>query len=494
MSKEFVRDVLSQDADNNVPINANLWPAIHSQVRLTRQVEQIMRPTRRLGLSFQWRPLLLASIFAVVLAIGAMFMLAQPAPVGAEEVLARAEQAAKLNATGLQSFYGNYLFQYRNSPNAAFIEMRQETWFQAPNKYAYKHTTRLENGQESVISNGADGTYSYNYVSEYNELRLQDAHTFPGDPTTGTLQVLLFSPANLGDALERARRKLPPPQNPKSAPRPPYMYDVKLLGEERVLDRPAYVIEMMLVPGSSLQLPDRQVPEKMKMWVDRELYAVLRMEGWDTEGHVLQSGVYESFQVNQGGQSDIRSFIAPPGVDILDLRLASDQEIESAWQEAVQRASYGVFIPSYLPEGLTPGRPLYDAERAVISQVFQGEVLVQMLPSYDASTGEFTVLQPKKGQQPGTKQVTLSKLVIFQGSPASIKEDGLGESTPVQIGKLTGRLYSRGGAHTLIFDASGTRIKLYAPAYVLAGASSPTALTTDQIIKIAEGMQAVVKK
>ncbi len=496
MNKQLVKEVLNEDA-NNVPVNANLWPVIRAQVRSPMQVRQAQH--HGWNLSLNRRPLLLSSALTLVMiALVAASLIARPTPVSAEGVLTMAEQVAKGNTTiSLQSFYGNYIFRYRNSPTAPFSETRQETWFQSPNKYAYKLVTRSSDGQISTLSNGADGTYSYQYVAETNELLLREANTFmqlPENPSTSTLQVLLFSPANLADALERARRKIPPPLNPKSDPRPPYAYEVKLLSSgEEVLGRRAYVLELTLVPGASLQLPDRQIPEKMKMWVDQDMYAVLRMEGWDAEGHILQAGVYENFEINRTAQTDILSVIAPFGADILDLRIADAVELGRAWQEAIQRSSSQQFKPMWLPDELSAGRPFYDAERQVTSQVYQGGVLVQVHAVHDTSTGDFTVVRPKD-QQPSTKRATLPRLVIMQGSRNSIREDGLGESRPVQIGKLTGRVYSRGGATILIFDRDDTRIKLYTPTYAAMVANNTDVYTSDQLVKIAEAMELMPKR
>jgi outer membrane lipoprotein-sorting protein len=498
MSKEFVRSVLVVDADENVPVDANLWPAIHGQVRSTEQALPRQHQPGRLRLAFNWKPLVLSGGFVLLLvAAGMASLLTQPATVSAEEVLARAEQAVKAETIGLQSFYGEFVSKYRNNPTEPFFESRQETWFQAPDQYAYKLTYDLQDGREYTLFNGGDGTYSYNYFSDYNQLMVREPNTFPASPTTGTLQALLFSPANFGDALESARRKLPPVRNPKSDPRPEYMYDVKLVGSEEVAGRLSYVLEMTLVPGASVQLPDRQVPEKMKMWVDEEVYAVLRLEGWDAKGNVLQSSAYESFQVNQGhssNQSNIRSFLAAENADVLDLRLADSKEVEQAWQDTVKRASYQLFRPEYLPGVLQPGRPLYDVERGVTSQVFQGEVLLPAARGpriYDPTPGgDVTIVQRTK-----PRLITLAKLAVIQGPPSSISEEKLGGSTPVQIGSLTGRLYTRdGGRSILIFDLDGTRIKLQAPVQVVSNASPESLITVNQLVQIAEAMQPVKSK
>lgn len=502
MNRTSIRDVLKEHVASTRTRQPNLWPSILGKVE---QIERTSHAWEHPGQPLRARRLILGGAFATVLvimgtvALLAFLTLGQPKSVSAAEVLAKAEQVVKGETTGLQSFYGNYLFHYRNSPTEPFIEIRDETWFQSPDKVAYRHTTDLENGEKYSLANGRDSAYSYTYRSEYNQLWLWGADVLPGDATKGTLQMLLFSPANLTEAMERARRELRPAQNPKSDPRPPYMYDVKFIGEENVIGRKAYVLELTMVPGASLQLPDSQVPETMKMWVDQEVYAVLRLEGWNAEGELLQSGIYETFQVNQGhqaNQADIRGFFGAQGADVLELNFAEANEVEQAWQETIKRASYQLFKPARVPDGLYGVRPLYDAERGVTSQVYQGEILLQRDPlrvQGPGQDGEARV-RPREGQDSDPRRVTIARLGIIQGPPSVISEDGLGASTSVQIGSLTGRLYTRDGISTLIFDMNNTRIKLQAPLQVLAGASPESAITVEQLVQIAESMQPVSVK
>lgn len=487
MSEEFVRSVLKEHAEANVPSTADLWPALREHVRRT---EHRGRLSDRARSSIRWMPLLLGSALALLLFALATFSLtSQPAPVSAEEILAKVEQVAKGNsAVGLQNFYGNFISRYRNNPNAVFQEQRQETWFQAPNKYAYKLTYDLESGKQYTMTSGTDGTRTYQYIADNNILQVRDGDSWlqlPDEPSTSTLQLLLFSPTSLADVLERVRLKTPP-VNPKSNPLPPYVYDAKLAGEDAVLGRRAYVIELTFVPGASLQSPESQIPEKMRVWVDQEMYAILRFEGWDAQGNVLRSGVYESFQINNSAPNDILSIIAPPDADmvLVDLIPADAAAIEMEWQQALQRVSYQVYAPSTLPNGLTPGRPLYDSKRGVISQMYRGDVTMKVLPSYGYANGAWKV----QGQT-SEKPVLLPRLIIIQGMPAVIKENGLGISTPVQIGNLVGRSYTIGSDHVLIFDRGGTRIKLYAQA-----SGGESAYTSDELVKIAEVMQPMAKK
>jgi len=408
----------------------------------------------------------------------------------AEQIVARAAQVvAEEPGADIRSFHGVYTSHYRNDPNGAFHEDRQETWFEAPNKYAHENASIYADGLELTWSYGTDGVFVYQYRSDLNRVHLSDIENFYlQDPATTTLKVRPFQPTNLSTLMERARRKLSPARDPRSDPRPPYMYDVQLLSDEQVLGRRVYVLELSLVPSASLQLPDSQVPEKMKMWVDKDIYAVLRIEGWNAEGVVLQSGGYESFEVNQSLKFDPVGLLAPAGIDVIDTRPVAERvDLTRAWQQAALQARYRVFNLWDSPMGLTPGRPWYDARREVISQQYQGKVTVEVRTVVDAS-GSSTPVRPATESR--MKGVTVARLIITQGPPASIKADGVGAGVAVKVGKVAGRFYSQDGANTLIFDREGTRIKLYTPRVV----GIDSTYTSDDLVKIAEALQLVEKK
>ncbi|MGA7731741.1 MAG: outer membrane lipoprotein-sorting protein [Chloroflexia bacterium] len=482
MSEDFVKNVLKAHAEANVPPQADVWPALREQVRRGNSAYGA-RP------SISWRPLALGGALALLLVLlAAASLLALPAPVSAEEILAKAEQVAKENTTaGLQNFYGDFVSLYRNNANVAFYEQRQETWFQAPDQYAYKITYDLESGESYTLANGTDATHAYQYRGDRNLIQVLDKDTsslqLPGEPSTSTLQVLLFSPTSLAEMLERARQKTSPPLSPKSEPRPPYKYDAKVVGEEEVVGRRTYVIELTFVPGASVQTPESQIPEKMKMWIDKEIYAILRYEGWDGEGRVLRSGIYESFRINDSAPIDILSVMAPPDADmvLLDFVDADNESIEQEWRIVARQAPYQLFEPSTLPDGLTRGRPLYDTRRGVTSQLFTGEVKVKT-----ANSNSEWKLRPREESERST---SLPRLAIIQGPPASIKEDMLGASTAVQAGNITGRFYTVGIDNILVFDREGTRIKLYALA-----AGDKSAFTSSELVSIAETMQPLAVK
>jgi hypothetical protein len=491
MSKEFVKAALREDAESHVPAHPDLWPSIAKRVHVTNRPQSRIP---RLRLAFNPRPLLMAGALALLLiSLWSIATFTQPVrTVSAEEIVARAAQVlTEEPGAGLRTFHGVYTFRYRHDPNSAFAEQREETWFQTPARYARVTSNPYSNGQDSAWFYGIEDGFTYQHAPGLNYIQMADLAFFHmQDPTTTTLKIRPFSPTSLESVLEVARRKLPPPLNGKSDPRPPYMYEVKLMGEEQVLDRSAYVVEMTLVPGASLQSPNMQVPEKMKMWVDKELYAVLRIEGWNAEGVVLQSGVYTSFEVNGNTQFDVLNTLAPSGTDIVDIRPVPDAAtLDKGWLEATQRAAYTVFKPSRSLDSLMPGRPFYNSRREVISQQYQGHAtldmqsVVEVFPAVATPDPEWSV----RGAKP--KEVTLTKLIITQGLPSSIKADDMGNAVPVHVANHQGFFYSQDGANTLIFDRDGTRIKL---------SSSPffgvEALTSEQLVQIAETLQPVEKK
>ena len=489
MSKEFVRAVLVEEAESNVPTYPDLWAKLSTKVETDNRSQS---NTGRLRTAFKPGPLLpVGGLALLVIALWSVSLWTQPAPVvSADEIVARAAQVvAEEPGADIRSFHGVYTSRYRHDPNGSFSEGRAETWFEAPGKYAQVSSNSYSNGQDETWTYGTDNGFTYSYAFGREYVQMSDiAFTQVQDSTTTTVRVRPFSPTSLQSVLEIARRKLPPALNEKSDPRPPYMYEARLSGEEQVLGRTAYVIEMTLVPGASLQLPDSQVPEKMKIWVDKALYATLRIEGWNADGVVLQSGAYESFEVNSNIQFDVLKTLAPPGTDIVDTRPVPDAAtIEEGWQVAAQSAPRTVFRPSSVPERLEPGRPFYNTRREVVTQQYQGKALAKVLGVVDAS-GQSTQERPATG--PEMREVVAPRLIITQGAPASINADGLGEGVAVQVGTLTARFYSQGGAHTLMFDRDGTRIKLYAPSVM--GAASR--YTSEELAKIAGTLQPVEKK
>ena len=509
MSATFVRNVLREHAQSIRPGELDLWPAIYSELSWAQRVQhhrswpQVRLPRLRLT-PIQYKGLWKASVLAGVLALlvvgalSAYVLTFNPPPsVSAAEILAHADQAAdSTSLPDIQSFHGIHAFSYRNSVDQPFTEIRSETWFQAPGSYLYREVTRTADGHETSWYNGTDGMTFYQYVSVLNQLQLRDLDTLPArDPSTDTLRIRLFNPTNLDSLLDAVRRKTPLPQNERSEPRPPYVYEVKLLGSESVLGREAYILDLTFVPGSALQSPELQlqVPAHIKMWVEQQLYAVLRFEAFDEQGRLVQRGTYSSFQINGTIDPSAFSFLAGSDAEIVDMRTVTAGEVDQAWQASAERAPFVLFAPTDLPQRVTARAPIYNAFQSTVSQVYLRDTSVVVLPSYDATEG--TVTTGKAGSvtdyNPQVRTATTQWLVLTEGSPSAISESDLGEARPVQIGGgIIARLYDRPEGKILVVDRSDTRIMLRVPASI----AKVDSQTESQMIRFAESMQPLSKK
>jgi hypothetical protein len=502
MSETFARRVVREYAETNRPHRLDLWPAIYGRISLNRQATRPQTRGHQLSALFSSRlgmklPALAGALALILGTLGMMgfLTLGQPRAASAAEVLARVEQAAMGGATqDIRSFHGDYTFRSRHDANGAFFESQRETWFVAPDKYLSQGTMRDVDGREWSWFAGADGKLQYNYRSDMGQLQLYEPlpASESGDNRSmmDPLQIYLLEPSDLQTVIEGARQKTRP-VDPRSEPRPPYMYDAKLAGSDTILGRPTYVIELTLVPGASLQRTGSQIPERVKLWVDKQIYVVLRTEGWDAQGRVLESSGYVSFEINKSVDAAVFNFTPPSDAAIVDMRLADAGALGESWQQASQQAPFALFTvaePSLTSLGLIPGRPIFYEARGTVSQMFQAEVVIKVPPStWKVRGGKYNT-----GDGDSRTEVR-PRLVMVQGSPASISTAALSAGKPVQIGNVTGHMYKRDGLHILIFDRDGTRImlsELVYPGYQGAGSLDEQAVE-NLMLKAAESLQSV---
>lgn len=504
MSETFARKVVREYAEKNRPHRLDLWPAIHGRISLKGQAPRPQTRQHQLSSLFSPRlgmklPALAGALALVLVTLGMAGFLTfgQPQVASAAEVLARVEQSAKgVAALDIRSFHGDYTFRSRHDANGAFFESQRETWFVTPNKYLSRGTMR--DGREWSWFGGTDGKLRYNYRSDMGQLQLYDPlpASESGDNRSmmDPLQIHLLEPSDLQTVIEGARQKTPP-VDPRSEPRPPYIYDAKLAGSDTILGRPAHVIELTMVPGASLQQTGAQIPERVKLWVDKQVYVVLRTEGWDGQGRVLESSGYTSFEINKSIDPAVFDFTPPSDAAIVDMRLADAEALGKGWQQASRQAPFTLFTvaePSLASLGLVPGRPIFYEARGTVSQMFQAEVVINVPSStWRVQGGKYT--NPGGGSQSGSRTETQPRLVVVQGSPSSISTAGLSGGKAVQIGKITGHMYKRDGLHVLIFDRDGTRIMLSELVYPgFQGRSSADEQAVEALmLKAAESLQSV---
>ncbi|MDQ3930514.1 MAG: hypothetical protein M3328_15395 [Chloroflexota bacterium] len=289
MSKEFVKSVLVEDADDNVPVDANLWPAMH--IRLQQTLPSRREP-RRLRIS----PLIVAGALALLLlALGLLasttltgLTVTQPEPVSAAELLTRVEHAASEgSSSGLKSFHGVAVAEQRSSSTEEFSHAREERWYLAPSSYRGEAHITTSTGEESVLMVVTNGTAGWRYDSYFGK-----AEPLKGDEVKATFGATELK-GLLGGRMVQS------------------FYNVEVKGSDAVGKRATYVVELTLKPQS--EWPAGMAPSaiaRYMLWVDSEFFFMLRSRTWDSAGNPLTNTEYESYEVN--GAVDPAIFNVPP--------------------------------------------------------------------------------------------------------------------------------------------------------------------------------------
>jgi hypothetical protein len=229
------------------------------------------------------------------------------------------------------------------------------------------------------------------------------------------------------------------------------------------------------------------------MWVDQQLYAVLRIESADAQGQVIQSGAYSTFQINKAIDPSAFSFLASTDAQVVDMRSSTVDQVNQAWQMAAQRAPFVVFVPKELPQGVTAGAPIYNAFQGTVSQVYLANTNVVVRPSYDSTEGKVITGNPgpPSDYNPQVRSAATQWLVLTEGPPSAINESSFGQGRPIGVGDLMGRVYDRpDGSKVLVVDQAGTRIMLQVPGTAVRSDSQ----IEDHLIRFAESVQAVPRK
>ncbi|HEX8599714.1 MAG TPA: outer membrane lipoprotein-sorting protein [Chloroflexia bacterium] len=287
MSKEFVKSVLIEDADQNVPAHANLWPAMRERLqRTTYTVPQERRTPFRLN-PFALGVALTLVVLVLGLVASTSFTFTQPTPVSAAELLTRVEEAADSNAARVNSFHGVISAEQRNSSSQEFSRVREERWYLAPSSSRMESQITGANGEVTVLLWVTNGRTGWSYDPYFGR-----AKSLTGKDLKGRLGA-----ASLNDLLNSKMVK--------------GFYNTEVKGNEQVAGRTAYILESTLKPAG--EWPPGTSPSEVARsmaWVDTEAFFVLRFEAWDSAGNLLSRSAYESFELN--GAVDPAMFDAPP--------------------------------------------------------------------------------------------------------------------------------------------------------------------------------------
>ncbi|HEX8231076.1 MAG TPA: hypothetical protein VF826_17445 [Chloroflexia bacterium] len=451
MSEEFVKSVLKEHAEANTQSRRDPWLAVEARL-------QSVQAERKPRWAINLRPATVAMCGAmslVLLLVGAALVVEQPRAVSAEAIFAQAEKATKDgSAAGLRSAYA--VSQYsRQMPSlrgaegldrtGGVIEGRVETWYEAPDKLASKSRSTMPDGTELEGIGLQVGGIVYGTLSGHEEIRIMQRKK-------GAARA--FSPLDTEQLFSS-------PTRPGPIEKP---YTVTLVGDESVAGRAAYVLEWNVTP----EVLEAEAAggywlksHKYRLWIDRQFYLILKLQGWDKDGVLIEESHVERLELNKPVDSSLFLFKPPAGYVVADMRPASDKDVAEGWRETSRQATFTLYEPTGLASNTRQLRkPYYVASQGVVTQAVAG----------------------------GPADHDVLHALVVQGPPSAVDESQLGSSTQVQVGSRQGRLYKRNEAHYLVFDIGDTRIMLYS-----SNMSGEDMVVTD-LVRVGEALSAVGKK
>jgi outer membrane lipoprotein-sorting protein len=421
MDRQAIKSALVEYA-RRTPFNTrDLWPQIEVLATLPASPKRAEQPRpRRADLL---RPVVTAGALTLALLV-AVFWLGQPQnkrPLlsNAGDILTEAAKATR--SSDVRSLHTRSAQQYRYSDGSGingWAKATGESWAVRPNMHREEVNYTIPNGEEFVSLTVGDGNALWRYQSQESDVVLVS------EPLTRTLDVT--------DAA-RFQRIMVDMGTGK--------YEAQYLGMEEVAGREAYVIELTYTEAAGDYKPGRE-----KLWIDRDIFMVLKSEIWNREASLIWSYVCTAVEVNIDIPRSTFTFERPAGATVWDTRPVDGQEAHGLWQAAARQAGHPLYMPPAMFDvtqfGYSPsvsavaGRPYYDTVSKNVTVPY-----VTLSPS----TLERLAFMP-----PG--------IWIEQGTPATLTIEG--DSYDVQVGEAAGRFYAQTDGGVLVLDREGVRIAI----------------------------------
>jgi outer membrane lipoprotein-sorting protein len=371
MSDQNLTSILEILADEAFPpASVNLWSGI--QDHFNAFPRQRPRPAVR-----SWRFTFLSSTllrrlgWALVLLLALIatgtFLLAQPQPVSAQEIMRRVQLAAtNWVAGGIESFeMVSETTTAADVPGAipgqaeqsGQIHSRLHTWFQAPDRWRYESLFLILPGRELVSTPAVtvtDGRSVWSYDPQMNLLQIHDGNL--SGPGKGGGISLYGAASGLDELMETAGECFSP----------------TLVGQgEIVAGRKTYQIE--LGPSRCPRVAAAAINGSQTLWIDQETHFILKWETWDlSDRRVIRVMEVTEIRYNTPLSADLFTFTPPPGTRVLDERAgiqagskstpipsptSADAPTPNIHRQLsttpTPQLSFDLLLPAWLPEEMT---------------------------------------------------------------------------------------------------------------------------------------------
>lgn len=305
MSQQFVSRVLREHAQTNMTRRPNLWPGLSAG--LQAQGALASKGTN-MSTRIAKRPLVVAgALVAAVLLAFVAATLFQPAPVEASQVLAKVEQASNPKTSTINTFHGVYVtHSLTHRKLGEYEDARADMWYQAtPYLYMFKGVKKVPGEPDVNWFVGQDEQRIYDYMTG-ERYRDRPASQFPVKPFIAIDWRRLSQGDSLGAAAGTGDAQFSLFD----------LYDTKITGTERVAGRQAYKLELTARPVDRTQTGARwPAHERVTMWVDKDVFLILRIQVYDINGAVSSNESFESVEINQPIDPSVFDFSEPTGAE-----------------------------------------------------------------------------------------------------------------------------------------------------------------------------------
>lgn len=291
---QHIRQLLDEIAEAEVPSGSlDLAPRLRQRAPAPPAAP---RPARVV------RPALLGLCLLALLALGLSLAPGQATSVSAQEALKRAEQATAFGLSGVRTLHS---VMETLAPQTGSV-VREEVWVELPGRLRKQTTwppTRTTGAElQTMLTSGGD-VWIWSVPA--------------ATPDAAPDSIGLIDPAELDTALYTVPNPSASLDGPGQASAGTCAQPgdrLALLGEEPLLGRTALVVECQVAPA------DQRPGARLKLWIDKQLFVVLRFDYFDSTGALFVQSRLTQLEVDTPIPAERFVFAPPPGVPVEDYR------------------------------------------------------------------------------------------------------------------------------------------------------------------------------
>jgi hypothetical protein len=187
-----------------------------------------------------------------------------------------------------------------------YADSRADMWYQAsPYLYMYKGVNKVSGERDLNWFVGRDEQRVYDYMTGEG-YRNRPASQFPVRPFIAMDWRRLAQGDSLGAAAGTGDQQFSMFD----------LYDTTIAGTETMAGRQVYRLEMKARPVDRTQAGARwPAYESATLWVDKEVFLILRIKLYNSDGTVSSEESFESVEINQPIDQSVFDFSEPTGAN-----------------------------------------------------------------------------------------------------------------------------------------------------------------------------------